>query len=69
MSETETICERITKKIIKRLQIEIDILKKLLEDLREMNSLGPIDFGFVECTFSEYLVDRELNIKKLKQEF
>lgn len=46
-------------------QKEINLLKELLIDLKQMNEINPIDFGFVESTIWEYISGREWEIEQL----
>ncbi len=52
-------------KTIKQCQMEIIILKKLLEDLKEMNSVEPLSFGTVESTIWEYICARQVDVERL----
>jgi len=52
------------RKKLNTLQTEMELLINLLKDLKKMNDLEPIDFGFVECVFWEYISGREIEIQR-----
>lgn len=68
MSIEEIIKESVIRKRIDENQREIKLLKGLLDDLKQMNEIKPIDFGFVECMLWEYISGREWEIKQLPKQ-